>query len=548
MAQYYNSIKTMKTARIGTIMPWGGNGFEGFSADNVPRGWRVCDGSEVDATDYPVLASELGTTYGGTITGEFPNYNATDKFVLPDISNRAMMDLEPEYLTDSTYQMGQGDVLNTIFDAEGNKLSDLITGFGTTAVIKTVYSANADIDFVLPVGTNLSGKFTNMSITDPDFTASITTLNRKLGINHTPGHSHPGTFPSAQANFYGPQIFSSTNVEVSGNTTHPNCSLIASTNHTCALLPSDSQAPSWQQGRTLMAFYGDNTYEHTLPVCDRFHDFVNDAGKDYWSQVPAPDWHDGTPTRNSPQAASQSVNFAGTQYTGQFPYDPVKTHANYSWTGLFPKPTLFGNRRNFYGHSKGTYLNVIDNPENPANTFEVTGVNIAQGVTEFNLPAGTNIKNTMTSGAAPNIVTWYQYDKIHPWMLIDGDVFAKGTYITSIERDSGTDDSNYVYKISIAFPTIGANTNTTVKFREGTWPTSLSNFGTNNPNDSSFTSHNHGSFDIAMSRGSLNPPATFPLNDISIGDVSPDNLNDALNIIVNTDQASMNIVYLIKAF
>ena len=57
-----------------------------------------------------------------------------------------------------------------------------------------------------------------------------------------------------------------------------------------------------------------------------------------------------------------------------------------------------------------------------------------------------------------------------------------------------------------------------------------------------------GSFDIAMSRGSLNPPATFPLNDISIGDVSPDNLNDALNIIVNTDQASMNIVYLIKAF
>ena len=218
MAQYYNSIKTMKTARIGTIMPWGGNGFEGFSADNVPRGWRVCDGSEVDATDYPVLASELGTTYGGTITGEFPNYNATDKFVLPDISNRAMMDLEPEYLADSTYQMGQGDVLNTIFDAEGNKLSDLITGFGTTAVIKTVYSANADIDFVLPVGTNLSGKFTNMSITDPDFTASITTLNRKLGINHTPGHSHPGTFPSAQANFYGPQIFSSTNIEVSGNT------------------------------------------------------------------------------------------------------------------------------------------------------------------------------------------------------------------------------------------------------------------------------------------------------------------------------------------
>jgi len=544
MAQYYNSIKTMKTARIGTIMPWGGNGFEGFSADNIPKGWRVCDGSEVDALDYPVLASELGTTYGGVISGEFPNYNLTDKFVLPDISNRAMIDLEPEYLADSKYQMGQGDVLNTVFDSAGNKLSDLITGFGTTSVIKTVYSANADIDFVLPTGTNLSGKFTNMEITDPDFTTSITTLNRKLGINHTPGHSHPGTFPSAQANFYGPQIFTSANIEVSGNTPHPNCSPISSSNHTCALLPSDSEAPSWQQGRTLMAYYGDNTYEHTLPVCDRFYDFVSDAGKDYWSQVPAPDWHDGTPTRNSPVAATQQVNFSGTQYTDQFPYTPAKTHANYAWTGLFPKPNIFGNRRNFYGFDKGIYLNIEDNPENPANYYTITGVPISNGATEFDLPLGTDIRTTQTSADGGS--TWYQYDKIHPWMLVDGECFAKGTYITEISR-SGTSDANYIYTITIAFPTIASGTFDVI-FREGSYPTSLSNFGTNNPNDSSFTSHNHGSFDIAMSRGSLNPPATFPLNDISIGSVSPDNLNDALNIIVNTDQASMNIVYLIKAY
>ena len=64
MAQYYNSIKTMRTARIGTIMPWGGNGFEGFSADNIPKGWRICDGTELDALEYPLLAAELGTTYG----------------------------------------------------------------------------------------------------------------------------------------------------------------------------------------------------------------------------------------------------------------------------------------------------------------------------------------------------------------------------------------------------------------------------------------------------------------------------------------------------
>ena len=47
MAQYYNSIKTMRTARIGTIMPWSGDGNEGFTAANAPRSLIVCDGLEV---------------------------------------------------------------------------------------------------------------------------------------------------------------------------------------------------------------------------------------------------------------------------------------------------------------------------------------------------------------------------------------------------------------------------------------------------------------------------------------------------------------------
>ena len=51
-----------------------------------------------------------------------------------------------------------------------------------------------------------------------------------------------------------------------------------------------------------------------------------------------------------------------------------------------------------------------------------------------------------------------------------------------------------------------------------------------------------------MGRGSLNPPATFPLNDISIGSVYPESLNDALNIIVDTAQPNLTIVFLIKAY
>ena len=85
MAQFYSSIKTMKSARIGTIMPWGGDGNEGFTAANLPKGWVVCDGRLKDGVDYPLLASEVGTTYGGNLTGDFPNF--VGQFQLPNIGN-----------------------------------------------------------------------------------------------------------------------------------------------------------------------------------------------------------------------------------------------------------------------------------------------------------------------------------------------------------------------------------------------------------------------------------------------------------------------------
>ena len=133
-------------------------------------------------------------------------------------------------------------------------------------------------------------------------------------------------------------------------------------------------------------------------------------------------------------------------------------------------------------------------------------------------------------------------------MLVDGDCFAKGTSITEISR-TGTGDSNYIYTIKLSAATINSAAGTfNVTFREGTYSSSLSSFGDNNPNSSAFTSHSHGTFDIQMGRGSLNPPATYPLNNISVGSVYPDSLNDALNIIVDTAQPAMVVVYLIKAY
>ena len=68
MAQHYDSIKTMRAAKIGTIMPWGGDGGSGFLPSNIPKGWIVCKGDTLDAADYPLLAANIGDTYGGDMT------------------------------------------------------------------------------------------------------------------------------------------------------------------------------------------------------------------------------------------------------------------------------------------------------------------------------------------------------------------------------------------------------------------------------------------------------------------------------------------------
>lgn len=525
-------------------MPWAGNGNNGFTLENIPRGWIVCDGRRRDASDFQMLASMIGETYGGSLSGEFPNIEG--EFFTPNLTSRVLIDLDESYLANPNYQMGQGDVLNTFIDADGTRFRDLLSEMGTEVSIKTSWSANCDIDFQLPADQTLVGKFTELAVTGGDFQTSVTTLNRKLGINHFPSHGHADKIQSATAGFIGPMTFSSTQVQVSGNAAHPNCSPIASTQFQCALLPSDAEARSWQQGRTLLAFYGDEQYEHTLPTVDRFWQFNNADGKDYWSKVPAPDWNDGAPTRESPAAGSQSYNFVDVKgFTDVFPTVPEKSHSIPAWTGLMPKPMIFGERRNFFGKdTSSTYNGLIDNPEDPSLWFTVANVPCNAQDTEFTLPPGTDIRTTKVDEDAG--ITYYAYDKIRPWKMVDGLPIAKGTYITEIERE-GTNDSNYSYTVKLSRP-IETSGTFDITFLEGSWPTSMSNIGENEPDSTLFLSHNHGTFDIQMSQATLKPQETFTVNELSIGSVSPDNLNDALNITVTTNQPSLTIVYIIRAY
>jgi microcystin-dependent protein len=71
---------------VGAIIPYAG----ALSAKNIPRGWLLCDGSEVSIDDYPNLYNCIVNTYGDTLSGVFalPNlkgrvivgYNDTSEF------------------------------------------------------------------------------------------------------------------------------------------------------------------------------------------------------------------------------------------------------------------------------------------------------------------------------------------------------------------------------------------------------------------------------------------------------------------------------------
>ena len=366
MAAYYDSIKSMKTAKIGTILPWGGDGGSGFLPSNLPRGYLVCDGSTKDANEYPLLASVLGDTYGGDMTQPngnhytFPYVDPNDgsntaTFRLPNLSNRLPLDLEPANLDQSQYQMGQNDPKNVIVDSNGTKLGDLISGYGETYDIKTSWSANSDIDFTLNLSGNLYFKYTNFVLTAPDFLETVYTLNRKLGINHTPSHSHGEIFPSVQTDQKGAMVFQTDGgIEMSGSQSFTNGCSGTYGPVNCSF--EEAEPHTWQNGHVALSYYGSSTYEHTMPLTSSHFEFVTDTvnpGKNYWAQVPAgaTNWR-GTTRGSGPKTEAYTQTIPPMGNTAQIvATEPLATHAQPAMTGMFPRPMEILNRANFYGYT-----------------------------------------------------------------------------------------------------------------------------------------------------------------------------------------------------
>lgn len=521
MAQTYGQIKKMKTAKIGTIMPWAGDGNVGTLASNIPTGWLLCNGTSHPANRYPLLTSVLGNSYGGNvISGDFPHYEGSLR--LPDITGRAMMDLEPEMLFNSKYNAGQSDAWQKLVDSEGQAL---IVDDGFTKSIPTLISADTDIVFTIDSDLVFSGKFkaapgeTNISVTDPAFSTTVYTIGRKLGISHMPYHNHPGTYTSAVGGAKAPELFFPSGFEVSGSggglLNCPDRSWYE------AFLSDPDGAPTWCNGAGTMTYYDDTTLIET----NRFNNFESTADQDY-SYIP-------------PLTVDNVVYESPSAFTTSFTAKPRTTHAMKAWEGYFPRPMEWNSRRNFFGY--GTNFigpsGVQDDPEyRPAFSLALT---LQALQTTISVPAGTSIG--------------VDFDFIRPFMYVSSPIsnpvyISPGTQVLNIEQTDDT-GSGVGYNIELSEVVQGSGSLlVNVVFRDGAYPTSMNTVPAGqDPAGNTFQSHTHGTFELTMGSG-LKGPVSFPVNDVNKGDIKAETIDNALNILANVANPSQNIVYIIRAF
>jgi len=304
---FYNRLKTMKSAPVGTIMPWSGQSSDGDLPNNIPTGWIVCDGRTFPANTFPLLASMIGNTYGPTdsaIVGNFPDFDEGDVFRVPNLNGRAMVDIERSYLQQTKYQFGQPDAEAAI--------GDLISEDGTGVTPPTIYSADTDLQFQLDPVDTMAGKIQNITLNDPTWAKTYYTIGRKLGIDHTPAHRHAGAYTTARPDGRYVEVFQSPISPAAGQYESANLNGIGGTD----------TRDIWEFG------FGDMTYydENSLVLTNESKTFTQDS-------IPVP-------------GSSRQIN-AIPAWTDAFADSYNYNHYMKQVTGVFPPPTSVFGRPNY---------------------------------------------------------------------------------------------------------------------------------------------------------------------------------------------------------
>ena len=136
----------------------------------------------------------------------------------------------------------------------------------------------------------------------------------------------------------------------------------------------------------------------------------------------------------------------------------------------------------------------------------------------------------------------------------------EGTYVQSIEwkPDANNAASGGNYEI-ILNQNIGVGdieevpgwgtAVTGLKFRDGTYPTTLNTQSVSkDPLEQSFQSHNHGSFEIGQTLGTMVGPPSHTAPNADGSALSAQSIENALNIAVDTTQPSLTMTFIIKAY
>jgi hypothetical protein len=187
---FYQEIKTMKGAVIGTIMAWSG----GLS--DIPDGWIVCDGSEKFGRDFPLLARAIGDTYrtnnaSDALGGGFPAYRnngADTRFVLPDLTTgKALMDMEAGYFNDPSTGIDTATAANLVVPYIGDNSDN-----GVPRVFAGGNALKTDVEFTLNARNGYGGNIRGNTIIDGIGEKVVYIGGRKLGHQHIRSHSHPG--------------------------------------------------------------------------------------------------------------------------------------------------------------------------------------------------------------------------------------------------------------------------------------------------------------------------------------------------------------------
>ena len=122
----------------------------------------LCNGAELEAEDYPLLARILRDTYGGTeFSGNFPNYGGT--FRLPQTNNKALADISTAYFGNyvSTSPLIPSPIDNSdALSVVQEYLGDSVAGFEPGDLgPPNVVNAQTDLNFTYtpdPAGTIVS--------------------------------------------------------------------------------------------------------------------------------------------------------------------------------------------------------------------------------------------------------------------------------------------------------------------------------------------------------------------------------------------------------